>query len=140
MPVPTVATYSAAALVAAHTAFKNLIDAGAGPGTIKIRNDTDVLLATIVLTDPCGTVNGTTGQLVFAIAARDAQQLAVIRQGKDPFARDGRGGNTCKVQFPHALAADQFIGGHASALTQRKHPATIDDRIGVNIGEHAHGG
>ncbi len=71
MPVPTVATYSVAALVAAHTAFKNLIDAGAGPGTIKLRSASDVLLATITLDDPCGTVNATTGQLVFAIAARD---------------------------------------------------------------------
>jgi len=71
MPAPLVATYSTAALVAAHTAFKNLIDAGAGPGTIKIRNAADSLMATITLADPCGTVNGTTGQLVFGIAARE---------------------------------------------------------------------
>jgi len=30
-----------------------------------------VLLATIPLTDPCGTVNGTTGQLTITMAGRD---------------------------------------------------------------------
>ena len=32
MPAPSSATYSAAALVAAHTSFKTLIDAGSGAG------------------------------------------------------------------------------------------------------------
>ena len=71
MSVPTVATYSAAALVAAHTAFKDLIDAGAGAGSIKIRDAADVLLAQIPLTDPCGTVNGTTGQLTITPSGGD---------------------------------------------------------------------
>ena len=71
MAVPTVATYSAAALVAAHTAFKNLIDAGIAGGSIKIRDAADVLLATVPLTDPCGTVNPTTGQLTITMAGRD---------------------------------------------------------------------
>ena len=71
MPAPTVATYSVAALVAAHTAFRNLIDAGAGAGSIRLRSEADVLLAEVPLSDPCGTVNGATGQLVFAIAGPD---------------------------------------------------------------------
>lgn len=71
MPAPTVATYSAAALIAAHTAFKDLIDAGAGAGFIRIRNSADALLAQVPLSDPCGTVNGTTGQLTFSIAGPD---------------------------------------------------------------------
>ena len=71
MAVPTVATYSAVALVAANTSFKNLIDAGAGAGSIKIRDAADVLLAQIPLTDPCGTVNGTTGQLTITPSGRD---------------------------------------------------------------------
>ena len=70
MTVPTVATYSAAALVAAHTSFKDLIDIGAS-GSIKIRDAADVLLAQVPLSDPCGTVNGTTGQLSFSIAGPD---------------------------------------------------------------------
>lgn len=72
MPAPSQYTYSVAALVAAHTAFRDLIDSHATlPGTIKIRDNADVLLGTITLSDPCGTVNGTTGQLALSIAARD---------------------------------------------------------------------
>jgi hypothetical protein len=71
MPAPSVATYSVAALVAAHTAFRDLIDAGVGPGAIKVRSATDVLLGTVPLTDPCGTVNGTTGQLTITPSGRD---------------------------------------------------------------------
>ena len=72
MPAPSVATYSAAALVAAHTSFKTLIDAGSAGGSIKIRDASDVLLAQVPLSDPCGTVNGTTGQLAFSIAGPDS--------------------------------------------------------------------
>jgi len=72
MAVPTVATYSAAAKVAAHTAFRDLIDSGSGAGYITIRDSADVLLSTIPLDDPCGTVNGTTGQLTFDITGPDA--------------------------------------------------------------------
>lgn len=71
MTVPTVATYSAAALVAAHTSFKDLIDVGTA-GSINIRDAGDVLLAQVPLSDPCGSVNGTTGQLTFSIAGPDS--------------------------------------------------------------------
>lgn len=70
MPAPSVATYSAAALIAAHTSFRDLIDTGAGTGSIKIRSSADVLLATHPLLDPCGTVNGTTGQLTLSLGTR----------------------------------------------------------------------
>ncbi len=70
MTVPTVATYSAAALIAAHTSFKDLIDIGTA-GSIKIRDAADVLLAQVPLSDPCGTVNGTTGQLAFSMSGPD---------------------------------------------------------------------
>lgn len=71
MAVPSVPTYSAAALVAAHTSFRDLVDSGAGAGSIKIRSAADVLLAQVPLVDPCGSVNGTTGQLTLAIAGPD---------------------------------------------------------------------
>ena len=71
MPAPTVPTYSAATLVGAHTFFRDLIDAGSGAGSLKIRDASDVLLAQIPLTDPCGSVNGTTGQLTITPSARD---------------------------------------------------------------------
>jgi hypothetical protein len=63
MAVPSVATYSVQAKIDAHTSFLTLLDTGAGNATIKIRNSADVLLSTHTLTDPAGTVSGTTGQL-----------------------------------------------------------------------------
>jgi hypothetical protein len=69
MPAPGAPTYAAAAKVAAQTSFRDLIDSGAGPGTIKIRSAADALLATITLADPCGSVNGTTGQLTLTAAS-----------------------------------------------------------------------
>jgi hypothetical protein len=69
MPAPSEATYSAAAKIAAHNALLALIDTGAGNGTIKIRTSADALLATINLTDPAGTVNGTTGVLTLTAAS-----------------------------------------------------------------------
>lgn len=72
MPAPSNATYSVAALVAAHTAFRDLLDSHATlPGLIKVRDAADVLLGTITLADPCGSVDGGTGQLTLAIAARE---------------------------------------------------------------------
>jgi len=68
MAVPAVATYSAQAKIDAHTAFLALIDAGTA-GNIKIRNSADALLCTTTLTDPAGTVNGTTGQLTITQAS-----------------------------------------------------------------------
>lgn len=44
---------------------------GSGAGSIKIRDSADVLLAEIPLTDLCGTVNGTTGQLTITMSGRD---------------------------------------------------------------------
>lgn len=63
MPAPSSATYAADALEAAHQAFLDLVDGGTGAGTVKLRDDSDVLLGTVTLTDPAGSVNATTGQL-----------------------------------------------------------------------------
>ena len=57
--------------MAAHTAFRDLFHAGTAGGSIKIRDAADVLLATVPLTDPCGSVNATTGQLTITPAGRD---------------------------------------------------------------------
>jgi hypothetical protein len=67
-------SYSVAALVAAHTALRDLLDSHATePGYLEIYDDseTPVLLGTITLGDPCGTVNAGTGQLTFAETVRD---------------------------------------------------------------------
>jgi hypothetical protein len=71
MAVPSSATYSAAALIAAHTSFRDLIDSGSGAGFVRIRDAADVLLAQVPLNDPCGSVNGTTGQLALSFSGRD---------------------------------------------------------------------
>ena len=70
MAVPSVATFSAESLIGAHTSLLNLIDTGTA-GSVKIRDSADVLLAQIPLTDPAGTVNGTTGQLTLTPDGRD---------------------------------------------------------------------
>jgi hypothetical protein len=70
MPAPAQATFSAESLIAAHTALLNLIDTGTA-GSIKIYDNSDVLLAQITLDDPAGTVNGTTGQLTITMDGRD---------------------------------------------------------------------
>ena len=69
MPAPGAPTYSADAKIAAHTGFRDGVDSGAGPGVIEILTSADASLATITLTDPCGTVNGTTGQLTLTAAS-----------------------------------------------------------------------
>ncbi len=69
MPAPSSPTYSAAAKVAAHTSFRDLLDSGSGAGSAKVRDASDVLLVTIPLNDPSGTVNGTTGQLTLDFPA-----------------------------------------------------------------------
>lgn len=72
MAVPATATYSVSALVAAHTSFRDLLDSGTGAGFVRFRDAADVLLAQVPLSDPCGTVNGTTGQLTLSIAGPDS--------------------------------------------------------------------
>lgn len=67
MPAPSSETFSAAAKVAAQTSLKDLIDAGSSGGKLKIRDASDVLLWTGTLADPCGSVNGTTGQLTITL-------------------------------------------------------------------------
>lgn len=69
-------TYSAAALIAAHTAFRDLLDAETGAAAIRIRDSGGVLLATATLADPSGAVNGTTGQLTLTVATQETNAPA----------------------------------------------------------------
>lgn len=71
MAVPTAVEYSLIAVETAHTALVTLLDAGSSNANILIRDSADVLLGSVPLDDPCGTVSGVTGQLTFAIVARD---------------------------------------------------------------------
>jgi hypothetical protein len=69
MPAPTNYEYSVDAIEAAHQSLLDLIDSGAGAGIIRFRDNSDVLLGTITLTDPAGTINVTTGQLTLTAAS-----------------------------------------------------------------------
>ena len=65
MPAPAQYTYSPAAKVAAHTAFRDLLDAHATlPASVRIRDAADTLLGEIPVAKPSGAVNGGTGQFV----------------------------------------------------------------------------
>lgn len=70
MAVPTDYAWSVEALVAAHTALKNLIDTGSA-GFIRLRDASDALLAQVPLTDPCGTVDTETGQFTITSSGPD---------------------------------------------------------------------
>ena len=76
MPAPLVATYSVASLVAAHTAFRDLVDAGVGTSRIDILSSSDVVLASVPLTRPCGTVDPGTGRLTITPDGIDASAAA----------------------------------------------------------------
>ena len=76
MPAPSGVVYAAAATIAANTGFLAQIDAAVGACSIKIRSSTDVLLATIPLADPAGTVDPATGVLTLSIAGPDSSAAA----------------------------------------------------------------
>ena len=77
MPVPTQATYSLEAKIAAHTALKELIDSDGSPGYISFRDENDEEMFYEYFTDPCGTISPSTGSLTLTLST--AQQT--ISQG-----------------------------------------------------------
>ena len=107
MPVPTVPTYAAVSLVAAHTSFRDLIDSGAGAGYIAMRNSADLLLAQVPLVDPCGTINGTTGRLALAIAGPDTSANA---SGTVAYAEFCNSTGTVYLSLPAQVGASAVSG------------------------------
>lgn len=69
MPAPGSITYDDLVKVDAHTALRDFIDQGTGAGKLVLYTEADAVLATFTLAVPCGTVNGTTGQLTFSTIA-----------------------------------------------------------------------
>lgn len=57
--------------IAVHTAARDEIDAAGASGYVDIVDSEAVVLATIPLTYPCGTVSGTTGQLTITPSGSD---------------------------------------------------------------------
>lgn len=90
MPAEHLNAWRPSAIAASHTALLALLDAGATPAKVTLHNDADTLLSTIPLTDPAGTVNGTTGELTLTPNGRDESAAA---SGTAAYAtlRDGDG-------------------------------------------------
>ena len=75
MPAPAQYIYSAPALVAAQTSFRDEVDGGTGAGKIFLYSEADVLLAEIPLNDPSGTVDGA-GQLTITASGPETSAPA----------------------------------------------------------------
>lgn len=107
MPAPAQYTYAAATLVAGHTAVLGEIDAGSGAGKIRLRDDSDVLLAEIPLTDPAGTVNGSTGQLTLTASGPDTSADAT---GTCTYGEICDSDNTVVVSLPASQGSSAVSG------------------------------
>jgi hypothetical protein len=107
MTVPLVPTWHAQVLIDAHTALLALVDAGTA-GSVKVRDAADVLLATIVLTDPAGTVHGTTGQLTIT----DAGPVNAVASGTAAYAELCSSAGTVYLALP-AQQGVAAVSGYA---------------------------
>jgi hypothetical protein len=76
MPAPASYSYSVAALVAAQTEILGRLDAENGNALVKVYSEADLLLAQSQMTDPAGTVNGTTGQLTLTFTGVSLEVIA----------------------------------------------------------------
>lgn len=130
MPAPTTATYSVAALVAAHTSLRDLIDGGSGAGKIRIRNSADALLVELPLTDPCGTINGTTGRLTLTFAGSG---VAASASGTAAYAEICDSAGTVHLALP-AIAASEASAGKLVLNTLTIVSGTAVDIISATIG------
>lgn len=106
MTTVTEVSYSVAAIEDAHDALLALIDAGASNGNIKIYDDADVLLATIPLDDPAGTVSAVTGQLTLAIDGDETDAAA----GTAEYATVSDSDGTVHITMPVAEGASAVSG------------------------------
>ena len=68
MPVPTQATYSLEAKIAAHFAIKGLIESDRSPGYISFRDENDEEMFFGYFTNPCGTIDSVTGSLTLTLS------------------------------------------------------------------------
>ncbi|WP_027853855.1 hypothetical protein [Marinobacterium litorale] len=82
--------HTAAALIPAHTGYLNALDADANPAQVVVRDGAGAALATFTLSDPAGTVNGTTGQLTLTDAG-GSYTASATGQAVDAQIQDGAG-------------------------------------------------
>jgi hypothetical protein len=105
MPAPVSATYSAAVKIDANQAFLDLLDSGAA-ALLRIRDSSDVLLVQFTLSDPSGSVNGTTG--VLTITPPSATN--VTTSGTAAYAELCTSGGTVHLSLP-AQAGTVAVSG-----------------------------
>ena len=108
MTVPTVATYSIAAYIAAHNGLLSEIDGAATAGKVFIRDSADVLLATIILNGTSGAVSGTTGVLTITEPA----QVQAIIDGTAAYAELTDGDDNLLLSLP-VVAGVVPVSGYA---------------------------
>ena len=58
MPAPSQYFYATSIKVSSQTVLRDALDAGASNAKLFLKDNSDVILSTLFLTDPCGTVNG----------------------------------------------------------------------------------
>lgn len=75
MPAPAVYTYDSAIKIAAQQVLLDALDAGASNAKLFLRDDNDVLLSTLVCTDPAGTIDGN-GTLTITFTGPDTNAAA----------------------------------------------------------------
>jgi hypothetical protein len=69
-------TFNVDLLLAAHGAAIAAIDAAGGNAYVTVEDADNLVLSTLPLMRPCGTLNATTGRLTFAIGPRDEEAAA----------------------------------------------------------------
>lgn len=100
-------TYSTDALVAAHTAFRDLVDAQAGSASVDITDAAGTVLGTITLADPSGSVDGATGQLTFS---DDGSSYTASADGMAAWAEIKDGAGTMHLKLPAIQGASALAG------------------------------
>jgi hypothetical protein len=109
MPAPAQATYTAAALAGAHTAFRDLIDAGIEEGMLQVFDELDNELVRFRFTTISGTVEAGTGQLTLTLSPSTEP---CIRSGTATWARIADSAVNVLLSLPvqvGAAAASGFV-------------------------------
>lgn len=108
MPAPYLTAWNPTAIAASNTALLTLLDSHATlPAKITIHDAADVLLASIDLTDPAGTVSGTTGVLTLAQGARED---AAPAGGTASYGTIRDGAGTAYRSLPCEAGAEPVVG------------------------------
>ena len=107
MAAPFLNVWSPAAIEAAHTGFLAHIDGGSGAGSITIHRADDVLLATIPLDRPGGTISSVTGALALAADGREDDAPAA---GNASYATIRNSSGTALRSMPCEAGSSPVVG------------------------------